>query len=392
KRRGTQPDVMADPLPPRHTPLPPSLLSLAAVLVGTIAGLGAVVFRGLIALVHNLLFLGQLSVHYFFEAKVPGGYYLRHGAGMLLVGISIYVLMATTGHYYIDGVGYSTVQEVLSGPLTNPWFLLLLAALKLLATSLTLGSGASGGIFSPALYLGATLGGACGWLLKDVFPQWGVLPTAFAVAGMAGVVGGATGAAMAAIVMIFEMTLDYNVIVPMTITVALSYEVRRALSPESIYTMKLARRGHHMPDALQTNFHQFMRASDLMDTGVVLLPPTQTLGELVILIREQPAIPCYLVADGEQVAGYVLRDAAWELFENRSATTPLADVVRRDYFGVGEGATLFDVVAEMHTRGATVAFIAQDDGGSFPAKAVRGLITRQQIAASLVEAVELFGE
>ena len=101
--------------------------------------------------------------------------------------------------------------------------LLLLFLLKLFATSLTLGSGASGGIFSPSLYLGATLGGAFGVAVRQFLPGMAVEPAAFAVAGMAGVAGGATGAPMAAIVMIFEMTLDYNVIIPMTITVALSY-------------------------------------------------------------------------------------------------------------------------------------------------------------------------
>lgn len=66
-------------------------------------------------------------------------------------------------------------------------------------------------------------------------------------------VGGATGAAITAIVMIFEMTLDYGIIVPMTVTVAVSYGVRKAFMNESIYTMKLVRRGHYMPEALQTN-------------------------------------------------------------------------------------------------------------------------------------------
>ena len=109
------------------------------------------------------------------------------------------------------------------------WFLLALFALKLLVTSLTLGSGASGGVFSPALYMGATLGGVYGLVLHRSSQDLPIHPAAFAVAGMAGVVGGSTGAALAAIVMIFEMTLDYTVIIPMTITVALSYGVRKML-------------------------------------------------------------------------------------------------------------------------------------------------------------------
>jgi CIC family chloride channel protein len=97
----------------------------------------------------------------FFNQRIKASYYVRHMGGMLLVGIMIYLLMIAFGHYYIEGVGYSTVQDILSGTLTLPYLLLLLFALKLLATSLTLGSGASGGIFSPSLFMGATLGGAC---------------------------------------------------------------------------------------------------------------------------------------------------------------------------------------------------------------------------------------
>jgi CIC family chloride channel protein len=160
----------------------------------------------------------------FFTQKVKGGYYVQHMAGMLAVGAIMYALMICFGHYYIEGVGYSTVQDILSGAETSRALLLLLLALKLLATSLTLGSGASGGIFSPALFLGATVGGAYGILLQQLFPGMAISPAAFAVAGMAGMVGGSTGAAMAAIVMIFEMTLDYRVIIPMTITVAISVD------------------------------------------------------------------------------------------------------------------------------------------------------------------------
>jgi len=369
----------------------PKLNELASHVTHPEALLFYVVLGVLTGLVSTLYIRSIYACEDFFERRTPGNYYLRHGAGMLLVGIASYALLATTGHYYIEGVGYATIQDILSGALSQPWFLLLLAAIKLLATSLTLGSGASGGIFSPALYLGATLGGAYGMVLGRIFPQWGMTPVAFAVAGMAGVVGGSTGAAMAAIVMIFEMTLDYNVIVPMTITVALSYQVRQALSPESIYTMKLARRGHHMPDALQTNFHQLMRAADLMDTGVVILPATDALGQLALLRREQPAISCYLIAEGEQVVGYIERDAAWELLETHGADARLGDVARRDYFGVGEQTTLFEIMTAMHARQATVALVAMYPY-DLSAKEVRGLITRQQIAAAVVQSAELFGE
>ncbi len=166
------------------------------------------------------------------------------------MGISFYLLYTFYGHYYIEGVGYAGIQDILTGTLTSFEILFLLFILKLAATSITLGSGGSGGIFSPSLFLGATIGGAYGMVLKHAFPGLSIDPAAFAVAGMAGMVGGATGAAIMAIIMIFEMTLDYNVIVPMVITVIAAYGTRKALSKESIYTLKLARRGHHVPETL----------------------------------------------------------------------------------------------------------------------------------------------
>src|ERR1700689_2626738 len=92
--------------------------------------------------------------------------YLRHILGMLILGILMYLLFRTLGQYFVDGVGYATVQAVLAGQISTFWLLGLLAVCKLLATSLSLGSGSSGGIFSPSLFMGAALGGAFASLLN----------------------------------------------------------------------------------------------------------------------------------------------------------------------------------------------------------------------------------
>ena len=90
--------------------------------------------------------------------------YARHAAGMLGVGLVIYFMITFTGHYYVEGVGYATVQDILDGVITQPVFLLLLLLLKILTFSVTLGSGGSGGVFSPALYVAAMLTEARGRL------------------------------------------------------------------------------------------------------------------------------------------------------------------------------------------------------------------------------------
>ena len=124
--------------------------------------------------------------------------------------------------------------------------------------------------------------------MQIAFPGFAHPSAAFAVAGMAGLVGGSTGAAMAAIVMIFEMTLDYSVIIPMTITVALSYGIRAMLHRESIYTEKLARRGHDIPAPLQANFYHLRRTSDVMDRHFVTLPADGTIAVLAQTVSQHP--------------------------------------------------------------------------------------------------------
>ena len=188
---------------------------------------------------------------YWFEDRfdaLPGNYYTRHMLGMFGVGLMMYLLMQTAGHYYIQGVGYATIEDILRDALKEPGLLLLLIVAKLLATGLTLGSGASGGVFSPLLFLGATAGGAMGLLMEHIAPNLALGPPAMAVVGMATMIGSATGAVLTAIVMLFEMTRDYNVVLPVICSVAIANTVRNRICPPTIYTLKLLRRGHAVPD------------------------------------------------------------------------------------------------------------------------------------------------
>lgn len=349
---------------------------------------------GLIMGVFSALFIRSIyGFEDFFDKRVRGNYYSRHMMGMFLVGIIMYVLMATQGHYYIEGVGYSTVQTILTGALSNPNLILILFALKLLTTSLTLGSGASGGIFSPALFMGATLGGAYGIILHQFLPEMAISPPAFAVAGMAGMVGGATGAAMAAIVMIFEMTLDYNVIIPMTITVALSYGVRKSLCNESIYTLKLARRGHYMPEALQTHFHQLKRAKDIMDTRIGAVRSTSSFGEFARTVLDQESSSLFLMEDQDRVIGVLPREMAIGCMGREGKTGNVCEIAGNDFVTVSEEATLFYVLARMRSERASVALVTKGGGGDVLSREdVKGVITRQQIGEAMVEGIELFAD
>jgi len=138
-----------------------------------------------------------------------GNRYVR-SAGILVLGLLIYVMLCKHGHYYIEGVGYATIQAVLADDLSVPALLPLLFAAKLYGTWTTLGSGGSSSIFSPSLYMGATVGAAFGILITAILPVAGVRAATCAIIGMAAMGRGGTSAAMTAVTMILEMTRDYD--------------------------------------------------------------------------------------------------------------------------------------------------------------------------------------
>ena len=213
---GLQP-AFAVPAALLNSDKPASLTALLLyALLGALMGLAATAFIKGLGLAEDV-----------FE-KIKNGY-LRHAIGMLLIGSLMYVLLRTSGQYYVDGVGYATIQAILSGGLIVPGLLALLFVAKLCATSVSLGSGASGGIFSPSLFMGATIGGAFGAAISAIHPVDGLGVTTCAMIGMAAMVGGGTGAAMTAVTMIFEMTRDYDLVMPIIVAVALAIGVRRLL-------------------------------------------------------------------------------------------------------------------------------------------------------------------
>ena len=346
---------------------------------------------GVIAGVVSVVFIKSIySFEDYFEKWIPKSYYLRHTAGMLVTGIFMYLFFINFGHYYTEGVGYSTIQDILTGTLSQLPLLTLLIFAKLVATALTLGSGASGGIFSPSLFIGACLGGAYGIVMQYFFPGFAISPPAFAVAGMAGIVGGATGAAMAAIVMIFEMTLDYSVIVPMTITVALSYGIRKILLKDSIYTLKLTRRGHDIPQSLQTNFHVLNKVKDIMATNLVTVPSSLTIKEFAKTAATTTSSSwCLVTEDSGKIKGVIRKDVALGAFESNGHDITVGEITEMNYVIVRDDTnmlTVMDVMRKGHAAVALVADISRDP----LSENVKGLITKRKIVDTMMQTIEMF--
>jgi CIC family chloride channel protein len=246
------------------TPLTTDWVELAVV-----AGLGLV-----IGLVSAGLIQGLYRTEDLFNGRFRNPY-VAHAIGMAGVGLFIVVFHSWLGVYAVEGVGYATILDVLTGALTNPWVLLALLGAKACVTFLTLGSGASGGVFSPALFVGAT-GGA---LIGHVLVQFGVPvdPVVLALSGMAATVAGTTGAVLTGVVMVTEMTGDFGAAVPLLLAAAVALAVRRRLSAASIYTEKLSRRGLWVPSGLRPAGVDAIRARDLMTSSQ---PTPDALAEL----------------------------------------------------------------------------------------------------------------
>jgi len=318
------------------------------------------------------------------------GRYTRHILGMLLVGILIYALQRTLGQYYVEGVGYATVQAILTGQLPGLGILLLLFVCKMLATSLSLGSGSSGGIFSPSLFLGATIGGAFAAALSLLHLPFAVNLPAFAMVGMGAMVGGGTGAVMTAVTMIFEMTLDYEIVLPLILAVAMSVGVRRLLSAENIYTLKLVRRGHVIPKALHANMFLVRRAKDVMETDLVVAPAEMSFNDLLAQPGHDGRMRHVVVTEEHRILGVLRVNTA--LRTASAGTGPsltLGDIASRNFSVVYENDIVFDVIQRIWRKHTTMALVIRGNGVPRP-EDVAGVITKEHIADSVASSVRMY--
>lgn len=344
-------------------------------LLGVLTGVGATGFiRGL---------------HYAEEKfeRIPN-LYLRHAVGMTIVGAMFYAFMVFSGHYRIEGVGYSTIQDILLGVSSAAPFLALLFAAKLAATSLSLGSGSSGGIFSPSLFMGATLGGAFGALAHMIFPVAAISVPAFAMVGMAAMVGGGTGAAMTAVTMIFEMTLDYSIVVPMIIAVAISIGIRRVLSSENIYTIKLQARKHFIPKALHANMFLVRRAGEVMDKDMLVLPHDMAFDVFLRLPQHDGRLRHVVVTKDERIAGVMRVNTALRRgLEGTYTGVSLGDVASPKFAIARADDIMFNVIGRMWRKNAMMTVVVRSEGIPRPGDVI-GMITKEHVADSVAESIK----
>ena len=215
-------------------------------LLGVLAGLTAIL---LIRLVYD--------TEHFFDHKVPIPSHFKPALGGLMVGVIGYFLPQVFGY------GYGTISNLLNHEVVFTTILLLFV-FKIVAFVLTIGSGASGGIFSPALFIGAALGAAFGWVINAPYPEITAPVGAYALVGMAAVFAAVSRATFAAIIIIFEMTLEYSIILPLMFSCVIADLIAWSFSPDTIYTKKLSLRGVKISQDMQASRLDILKVGEVM--------------------------------------------------------------------------------------------------------------------------------
>jgi CIC family chloride channel protein len=252
-------------------------------LMGILAALVAVAFTRILYLFEDL-FDGWKGIPEYLKAPIGG-------ALLGLGGLFFFRLNQTSGLQVpgdpvaFFGVGYDAMEWALLGQGTV-LLLLALAVVKILSTSMTIGSGGSGGVFAPSLFIGAMMGGAFGHAANNLFPALTVAPGAYALVGMAAVFAGASRAPITSILILFEMTDDYRIILPLMLATVISTILAEYLSRESIYTLKLLRRGVRLEQGRDIDVMQGVMVGEAMTTQVDTVRADLPLDDLGLAFAE----------------------------------------------------------------------------------------------------------
>ena len=239
--------------------------------------------------------------------RLPAPLPLRLALGGLIVGvISVWVPD-------VWGNGYSVVNDILHSPWT--WqALVAVLVFKLLATAATAGSGAIGGIFTPTLFVGAVFGSLFGLGMEALWPGHTSASFAYAIVGMGALLAGATQAPLMAILMIFEMTLSYQVVLPLMVSCVVAYFVARATGTTSMYEITL----RHHQDAQARSRLKDTQMRELIQPATTVVPLTASVADMTRVFLEYPVKYLYVTDDAGRFRGAVaLKDITSDLLDKR---------------------------------------------------------------------------
>jgi len=308
--------------------------------------------------------------------KIPD--YLKPALGGLLLGC----LLCKWPHVF--GVGYGAVNLSLKNQL--PVLLLFsLIFVKILATSITLGSGASGGIFAPSLFIGAMTGGFFGFCVHELFPLFTASSGAYALIGMGAIVAGTTHAPITAILIIFELTGDYGIILPLMLSCILSTIVTTSLKQGSIYTIKLLRRGIDISEGWEQNILRTLCVREIMSNQVVTIPESMHLVDIINTLKIYNVSYLHMVNANEELKGIIsFRDIRPLLQEDTLERSVIAkDIATLDVFTVRASDNVQLALERMGRRGISQLPVVAEEN----AIKVIGTVSKKEVLAAYEKTV-----
>jgi chloride channel protein, CIC family len=323
--------------------------------------LGFYFILGILSGVVSWLFIKVLYYfEHFFDNKFKMPEYLKPAVGGLLIG------GIALAYPEIMGVGYDSINNALHGDMI--WHIaLVLIFVKILATSLTLGSGGSGGIFAPSLFMGASLGAFFGAGVVYLFPEISATPGAYALVAMGGLVAGTTRAPITAIIIVFELTNDYNIILPLMITCIISMILSTKLSRESIYTLKLLMRNIKLKEGAEINVMESIFIRDVYSPEFEAISTKDNFSQVVNHVIQGRGSYFPVVDDNNMMFGVITTiDIKEYLFERESLQYVLmaSDIMRTHYKTVKRDdncQTALDIMRHYDLEG--LAVVDESDSG-----------------------------
>ncbi|MFA5054675.1 MAG: chloride channel protein [Dehalococcoidia bacterium] len=283
--------------------------------------------------------------------------YLKPAAGGLIIGV--------IGYFYpeIFGVGYGThygpggelltmggVDSALMGQMTIG-LLLTLFVLKVIATSITLGSGGSGGIFAPSLFMGAMLGGAFGLISQELVPGITAPVGAYSLVGMGAFFGAAIGGPLTAIFIVFEITRDYAVILPIIAAVAFSTIVFNKLSSETMYTTRLLKQGINLRKIQEPNLMKTLTVGDIMTRDFPTVPPYMPITDLAGKIETTGHHGFPVVDDDGHLFGVVTMSDIEAGIKKGAEGLKVSDIATRNPITAYQDESVHELLSKLGAKG-----------------------------------------
>jgi CIC family chloride channel protein len=321
----------------------------------------------------------------FFEKLSIQPYFKPVIGGLFVGGIGLFLPQ-------LFGVGYETLSSVLNETIitSSVLFLLILCVGKIIANSLTLGSGGSGGVFSPSLFIGGMLGGAFGIIVHSFYPELTATYGAYALVGMAAVFAGMSRGTLTAIIIVFEMTLNYNIILPLMFACVVSDAVSTFLSKETMYTKKLKMKGVNITHDMEVEVLNSVFVKDAMVEKVITVSEETTIRELAHLIQvtEHMGFPV-LDSDGKLIGIITHHDIRNAILEDKY-DLKVKDVKSKSLVFAHPNDTLDDTINTMVERGVShLPVVEPSDPTRLVGFITKGDILRAHHKKRIVEAMQV---